>query len=177
MCLLSLAADMSPLKFDKVDCSVSRSYTLLIQLFGKTVADFSVLLCLTNFTYFAFALLLLYDVIEIPHFQLPDMSVCYNRVKIRQFPYTHAYSQAFRAAPAGHSSEITGQWCNLISDSMLGNVRCLLKVDWMAVWGFWQLHGQTVVCMIACCSGALTSLDSCGQWSTKVIFTHKSLRA
>lgn len=101
------------------------------------------------------------------------MSVCSlwnNTVKIRQFPFTRAYSQASRGA-AGHSSEITGQWCNLISDSMLGNVRCLLKVDWMVDLGFWHLHGQTVVCMIDCCSAALASLDSCGQWCAKVRFT------
>lgn len=101
------------------------------------------------------------------------MSVCSlwnNTVKISQFPFTRAYSQASRGA-AGHSSEITGQWCNLISDSILGNVRCLLKVDWMVVLGFWHLHGQTVVCMIDCCSTALASLDSCGQWCAKVRFT------
>lgn len=51
---------------------------------------------------------------------------------------------------------------------MLGNVRCPLKVDWMVVWGFWHLHGQTVVCMIDCCSVALTLLDSSGQWRAKV---------
>lgn len=51
---------------------------------------------------------------------------------------------------------------------MLGNVRCPLKVDWMVVWGFWHLHGQTVVCVIDCCSLALTLLDSSGQWSAKV---------
>lgn len=51
---------------------------------------------------------------------------------------------------------------------MLGNVRCPLKVDWMVVRGFWHLRGQTVVCMIDCCSVALTFLDSSGHWSAKV---------
>lgn len=46
------------------------------------------------------------------------------------------------------------RWCNPISDSMLGNVRCLLDADWM-VWGSWHPRARRVVCMNECCRGAL----------------------